>query len=396
MRFFLLLLVWIILSQVQPTLAQTLKGHTKGVTALAFSPNGKRLLSVGEDGRVLVWEVETQKLAHQYPPIGKKLYAAAWHPDGSQFAIAGEHGLVQLWKIEGKKPTAEYEGHIGPVVALAFRPDGKVLASGGYLRTIRFWTVGNEWFNTIQDLDGRVTSLGFTDDGQSLVVGTAELTEQRINGQTSNRYGESGFVRVYNAKPGFDSGKLLRKLDVRGSQVAVAGTRVLAAGLVAFEKTTQNGGKRELHTGGMSVVSIADLKTGKAVATASLAGLSAAWSKDGSVVACGGLCYRHYPGNLMFGNREGRPDYVAFAAPLNKNEKITTIAIDPRERRSNNIVGGDENPPVMLRDPETLQKGVVIDHKKGEIVAVSHDGRFFAVGGKDGVVQLQRTPRRSN
>src|SRR5262249_6518662 len=155
------------------------------------------------------------------------------------------------------------------------------------------------------------------------VVGTAELTEQRINDKPYNRYGEGGFVRVYD----IGSRELTRKLGVRGSQVAVAGDRVIAAGIVASWNELVKDEKRFLDTSGMPVLSVADLKTGKTLATAEGAGLSAAWSKDGSVVACGGQCYRHYPGNIMLGAADRNSGGPAFRTGLERGDKITTLAI---------------------------------------------------------------------
>src|SRR5262249_19803623 len=223
------LLVLIATTLLKAAPAEKLEGHESEVTALAFSPKGDRLPSVAEDGRALVWDVKTRKVAHRCPKRDEKLYAVAWRPDGARFAVAGEGGVIRVWAVGGEKPVAVHKGHIGPVTALAFSPDGKVLASGGYLRTIRFWTGDEDELFKIQDVDGRVTALAFADGGKALVVGTAELTELRINGEPYNRYGEGGFVRVYNARS--KDHELIRKLDVRGSQVAVAGDRVLAAGL---------------------------------------------------------------------------------------------------------------------------------------------------------------------
>ena len=287
------------------------------------------------------------------------------------------------------KPVAEYRGHKGPVLALAFSPDGKILASGGYMRTIRFWPGGEGNGRVIQDMDGRATSLAFADDGKALVVGTAELTEQRINDEPYNRYGEGGFVRVYDVRS--RDYELIRKLGVRGSQVAVAGDRVLAVGLMASWKQVVEDGQPWLHTEGGPILSVADLKTGKTIATAEGAGLSAAWSKDGAVVVCGGQCYRHYPGNIMLGPGEGKPAGVAFATGLHKGDRVATLAIDPRERGRNNVIIG-EWPPPALRDPVTLKKGAVLDQKELESLAVSPDGKLIAVGEPNGMIRLHPTP----
>lgn len=382
------LLVLIAAAPLPAAPVETLEGHEGVVTALAFSPNGDRLLSVAEDGWALVWDVKTRKIVHRCLQKDEKLYAVAWRPDGAQFATAGESGVVRTWEVGGKKPVAEHKGHIGPVAALAFSPDGKTLVSGGYMRTIRFWSGDVDDIFKIQDMDGRVTSLAFAEDGKSLVVGTAELTELRINDQPYNRYGEGGFVRVYNARS--RDRELIRKLDVRGSQIAVAGDRVLAAGIVASEKEVIKDGKPWLHSDGMSVVSVADLKTGKTIATAPGAGLSVAWSKDGTVVACGGQCYRHYAGNIMLGGADRKSGGTSIATGLDKGDKITTLPIDPRERGPNNILGV-ERPPLALRNPITL-KGAAIEQKEIESLAVSPDGKLIAVGESNGVIRLHATP----
>jgi WD40 repeat protein len=393
MRVSAALLVLVATAQLRAAPGETLDGHEGVVTALAFSPDGDRLISVGEDGRALVWDVKTRKVVHRSVQKDEKLYAVAWRPDGAQFATAGESGVVRVWEVGGDKPVAEHKGHMGPVAALAYSPDGKVLASGGYMRTIRFWSVGGdvktEESFRIQDLDGRVTSLAFADGGKALVVGTAELTELRINDKPSNRYGEGGLVRVYDALS--RDRELVRKLDLRGSQVAVAGDRVLAVGLVAAWKEVEEDGKPWLHTDGTPVLSVADLKTGKTIATAAGAGLSAAWSKDGAAVVCGGYCYRHYPGNIMLGSGEGKSGGAAVATGLGKGDKVTTLAIDPRERGPNNVFGGGW-PPLALRDPITLKKGVAIDQKEVECLAISPDGKLIAVGELNGLIRLHPNP----
>jgi hypothetical protein len=83
----------------------------------------------------------------------------------------------------------------------------------------------------------------------------------------------------------------------------------------------------------------------------------------------------------------------AIRGGLDKDDKITTLAIDPRERGTNNILGADEE-PLALRDPVTLKKGAVIDQKEVECLAVSPDGKLIAVGDSDGVIRLHPSPAK--
>jgi WD40 repeat protein len=384
-------LVLLIVGEVHAAPVTKPKGHTGAITAVAFSPKGDRLLSVGTDGWALVWDVKTERVIYHCPQQDEELLAAVWRPDGKQFAVAGEFGVVRVWEIDGEKPVAEYKGHKGPVLALAFTPDGKFLASGGYMRTIRFWPARADEFllfgGVLKDMDGRVTSLVFTEDGKSLVVGTAELTELRINDEAYNRSGEGGFVRVYDVR----TGELTKKLDVRGSQIAVAGDRVLAAGIVLSEKAVIEKGERVVNSGGGPVLSIADLKTGKSLAATDGIGLAVAWSKDGAVVVSGGQSYRHYPGNIMLSSKGLNPPGAAISTGLGKNDKLTSVAVDPRERGSNNVFRGDP-PPLTVRDAKTLKELEAIDDKDVESLAVSPDGKLIAVGGSNGLLQLYQTP----
>src|SRR5262245_108682 len=92
--------------------AQTLVGHTDRVRALCFSPDAKRLASVGNDKAVCLWDVETgagtKFSGHTY-----YVTSAAFSPSGAVLATAGHDHLLWLWDVvsgSGTKVAAHSGG----------------------------------------------------------------------------------------------------------------------------------------------------------------------------------------------------------------------------------------------------------------------------------------------
>jgi cytochrome c len=122
-----------------------LYGHDAAANAAAFTPDGRRLVTVGDDGLVLVWPIdgpaerrtpEARLTGHQ----GKILQVAVSR-DGRRAATASWDGTVGLWSLDPPEPLALMEGHRGPVNAVAWSDDGTRLYSAGYDGTVRLWSV---------------------------------------------------------------------------------------------------------------------------------------------------------------------------------------------------------------------------------------------------------------
>jgi WD40 repeat protein len=115
-----------------------LRGHTNTVDSVAFSPDGKTLVSSSYEKEIRLWDLKTAKEVNTFGNQGVRLHSVKFSPDGKTLALAAEDS-VQLWDVATEKRVAALQHPDATVVGVAFSPDGKTLASVGSDRTIRVW-----------------------------------------------------------------------------------------------------------------------------------------------------------------------------------------------------------------------------------------------------------------
>ena len=118
------------------------------VSAVAFSPDGTRLVSGGEDNTLRLWDVQTgQRIGQPLRGHGGDVLSVVFSPDGTRLASGGYDGTVRLWNAQNGqrigKPMRWHEK--GQVRSVAFSPDGTRLVSGGEDNTLRLWPAPKVW-----------------------------------------------------------------------------------------------------------------------------------------------------------------------------------------------------------------------------------------------------------
>jgi WD40 repeat protein len=104
-----------------------------GVTALAVSPAGD-LMAAGfgyTDGTIGLWELSTGKALEKLTNHTAYVRALAFTPDGRRLVSGGADGTIRVWSVADRTELWRFRAYRHGVVALALLPDGKTLVSGG-------------------------------------------------------------------------------------------------------------------------------------------------------------------------------------------------------------------------------------------------------------------------
>jgi len=120
-----------------------LTGHEDKVTSVAFSPDGKTVLSGSDDNTLKLWEVATGREIRTLTGHGNDVNSVAFSPDGKTVLSGSIDKTLKLWEVATGREIRTLTGHEDKVTSVAFSPDGKKVLSGSWDRTLKLWEVAS-------------------------------------------------------------------------------------------------------------------------------------------------------------------------------------------------------------------------------------------------------------
>ena len=413
------------------------------IKSLAFSPDGRRIVSGGPDGKLRVWQVHNEALQPGAPieslsQEANEILAVAFSPDGERIASAGMSGRLRLWNAKtGKETTApenadDYRSAIG---ALAFSGDSTRIVTCDIGGKVQLWDsrTGEPVGEPLETYAEGIPSVAFSRDGKCIVSGgegslmrwkqtSRGWIGQPLDAETDDM--AAMFVTSVAISP---DGKLiaaasqdhmLRLWDVKKHKLI----RTLAQHRAAIDSVVFSpDGKKIVSGDETGMLLLWDVKTGQLTATllggqkGSVTSLS--FSGDGSRMVSGGLDgmlrvwdlgANQSMGDPLEGNAVGpeRKGWALKPAPANSRFAFARSArsrtISPDGAR---MVLGDDDGHVRLWDVATrkpisaplegnkTRENPYANSKERQRLAImalafSRDGAYIVSGSQNGTLRL--------
>jgi WD40 repeat protein len=162
---------------VQSNMVAVLHGSQGRVQAVAFSPDGRLLVTGDASGKGEIWNVSDAKLVADLIGHSGAINSAAFSSDGKLVATASSDNTARVWDPNTGQCRLVLKGHTRPINAVAFSPDSKLLVTASSDKIAKVWSLTGS--GSVIDLRGHTASINgakFSPDSQLVVTSSGDQT----------------------------------------------------------------------------------------------------------------------------------------------------------------------------------------------------------------------------
>lgn len=152
----------------------TLRGHAAQVYSAAFSPSQPWLATAGGDKTVILWNLADGAELRRFAGAEDAVYQVVFLGSGERIAAVGMDRKVRIWETATGTPQPVLEGPSDELYGLACRPDGKRLATSGFGGNVTVWNVEAGQVLFTHKLPAPAYAVAYRSDGAQLAVAGAD------------------------------------------------------------------------------------------------------------------------------------------------------------------------------------------------------------------------------
>ena len=154
-------------------LEQSIENHADWVLGVAFTPDGKHLLTASRDKTAKLWDLKAKESVMTFPDHQNSVYGVAVKADGKVGYSVGEDNNLRAWNATADgKQVRSFGGHGGPVFKVLPHPKQPLLITCGADKTVRVWNADTG--AAVRTLSGHtdyVYALAVSPDGNLIASG---------------------------------------------------------------------------------------------------------------------------------------------------------------------------------------------------------------------------------
>ena len=181
-----------------------LQGHGS-VNSVAFSPDGRHIVSGSRDDTIQVWDAQTgAQVGNPLQGHTDSVKSVAFSPDGRHIVSGSRDQTIQVWDAQtGAQVGNPLQGHTSSVTSVAFSPDGRHIVSSSWDDTIQVWDIqtGAQVGNPLKGHTESISSVAFSPDGRHIVSGSEGHTIQCWDAQTESSSAQAGNFPTMQLQP---------------------------------------------------------------------------------------------------------------------------------------------------------------------------------------------------
>ena len=150
-----------------------------GVASVAFSPDGKRIATAYQDDNVArVWDGALKHCLRLLRGHTGKVNSVAFSRDGKYMVTASDDATARVWDAASGKSVRVLRGHENPVNSATFSPDGSRIVTASNDNTGRVWDMASGRTLLVLQATDWLQSAAFSPDGKRIVTASADHTAQ--------------------------------------------------------------------------------------------------------------------------------------------------------------------------------------------------------------------------